>query len=99
MRRLLYIALTAAALASAPALAQEEHAAHHPAPDAKASAPAAKPPAEQPGDMSKMCMDAAAKDKAAHKHGHHAKMDPAMHEHCMAMMKDHGAMPAKPAEK
>ncbi|MCI3132768.1 hypothetical protein [Phenylobacterium aquaticum] len=75
MRSSILIALAAAAaLVAGPGFAQEDHSAHHPAPDAK---PAAATPA--PGgmegmsqaDMHKMCMGMMGKDmapKAVHEH-------------------------------
>lgn len=75
MRSTILVALAAAAtLAAGPVLAQEDHSAHHPAPDAK---PAAAAPAHggmegmSHDDMHKMCMGMMGKDmapKAVHEH-------------------------------
>ena len=74
MRLILIPLVAAAALVAGQALAQDEHAAHHPAADAK---PAAAAPAAggmegmSQADMHKMCMGMMGKDmapKAVHEH-------------------------------
>ena len=75
MRPTLLVALAAtAALLAGQALAQDEHAAHHPAPDAKPAAAAPAPGGMEgmsQADMHKMCMGMMGKDmapKAVHEH-------------------------------
>lgn len=74
MRKSLLIAIAAAAgLVAGQGFAQEDHAAHHPAPAQAAAPPAHDMSGMDPATMHEMCKDMMAKktdDNAMHGHGH-----------------------------